>query len=251
MVQPADTSARRAKQPLAGVSASDAVFQCRVRDADQVRNVCHWKLLAFVLKIKCPSLVPCLLRSRRPTTVPGRVVSVNVDAIKGVSGTRAWTHVGVEVCELLPAFADGNASPAVVLKILVGRFCAAFAHLRPNVVLGRISHAMRGIRCLQDLGDSAAARLDAPGSQAGAEDALFGAAVAANSPAKLGSILAFGVEHDEAAETPARHVDESVVRLLAAMIRVSHCRTSQQVGGGQRPDSVGALIGPRHFTTGN
>jgi hypothetical protein len=35
------------------------------------------------------------------------------------------------------------------------------------------------------------------------------------------------------------------------MIRVSHCRTSQQVGGGQRPDSVGALIGPRHFTTGN
>lgn len=80
-------------------------------------------------------MIPTLLRSGCPPTVPRLVVAVVVDAVKRKAGPWAPTHVLKEVLELQPALAYGDAAAAVVLPPRVSASPATLDHVAPCGVL--------------------------------------------------------------------------------------------------------------------
>lgn len=87
------------------------------------------------------SLVALLLASCGPTNVARFVVAVVIDPIKA-HAFRTLAHVGKEVLEFLPTFADKDAPSTPVLKSGMGLPSAALNHRVPNVVLRRIASAV-------------------------------------------------------------------------------------------------------------
>lgn len=74
-----------------------------------------------------------LLCVRRPSTILWCVVTRVVDAVDGVFGRRAWSHVGQKCREIvLPLVADCDALCSVVWIALVGRDETPSFHRRPR-----------------------------------------------------------------------------------------------------------------------
>lgn len=78
-------------------------------------------------------LVSCLLCRVRPLAVLFAVVAVVVNAVNACP-FRALTHIGFEVCELHPSFANGYTSPSVAGVFWQTRVCASANHSQPNAI---------------------------------------------------------------------------------------------------------------------
>lgn len=84
-----------------------------------------------------------LVFSRRPATVFGSVVSVIVDALKGVLISWRVAHVGVEGLERpLPTCTDSDSAASVVSKAGTGGHPASVLHPAPHTVDPALAHAV-------------------------------------------------------------------------------------------------------------
>lgn len=152
-------------------------------------------------------LVSPLFLAGGPSAIAGFVVPVHVDSLDGCSfGTIP--HVGDEVLELLPPFADGDSAPTVVLAGLV---CAPPSHCLPDVV-----NAIAGSPvCLvspREFTPPASTALSVPTGQGSRRHDGLGAAVAGAAPchgrhAAKGHIRA-SLDHGQAPESLSGQVDE-------------------------------------------
>lgn len=87
--------------------------------------------------------VPLLLDRRGPATIVRGIRSIPVFSIKTMFQRWARSHVGEEVLKgVLPAFADDNPAPSVESKIGSSGIETSRFHAMPDVVLGRVPHAV-------------------------------------------------------------------------------------------------------------
>lgn len=113
-----------------------------------------------MLNHNCISPVSNLLSLRGPAAVARLIPFVVVNSVNRVAATWILTHVLRKVGEVLPSFADGYSSCAVVGKRIAFRVFASLAHTTPNVVYRGFAHAVRFIAAFAPgLGKQAPARL--------------------------------------------------------------------------------------------
>ena len=74
-----------------------------------------------------------LLTPSRPPTVAGFVISIVVDAIES-QFRRSFAHVGEEVVKEMPSLTHIDASPAVMLEVLVCGIAASIEHAGPRFI---------------------------------------------------------------------------------------------------------------------
>jgi len=74
-----------------------------------------------------------LFVSWHPSTVARLVIAVVVDTLNRMT-VRARIHVGLEVLEVLPSFADRNSSTSVVVELWMWLVGASTAHVFPSVI---------------------------------------------------------------------------------------------------------------------
>lgn len=86
--------------------------------------------------------VVALLFGRGPAAISLLVVTVVVFSVKLMFGRRASAHVGYEVVEQHPSFANLDASSAVPAVHAGFGICASSFHRAPNAILRRIRLAM-------------------------------------------------------------------------------------------------------------
>src|SRR6188768_1476216 len=92
------------------------------------------------------TLVDTLRLSSGPSTIRRFVRAVVVDAVNRMGLRWFWSHIGVEVSEVAPAFAHGNAPAAVVGEASMVRITTSVEQSGPCGVFGRMPQAMRGLR---------------------------------------------------------------------------------------------------------
>ena len=101
------------------------------------------KAVSFELLFKflrhAGAFVAGLLAPRSPAAVRGFVVAVRVDPVEGQPRLPRWAHVFEEVFKLLPAGANANAPPAVVL---ISSIIAAGPHRYPRAIERVLAHAV-------------------------------------------------------------------------------------------------------------
>jgi hypothetical protein len=119
---------------------------------------------------------------RRPFAVSWFVIPVVIDAIDGVFLGGPFTHIGEEISEVEPAFADLDASAAVPTPLPCFLVQAPLFHAGPGIVGwsgARLAHGGMAMTCLRSpfaLKTSATDRVSA--RQIVADDDDFDAAVA-------------------------------------------------------------------------
>ena len=148
-----------------------------------------------------------LLGGCRPAAVSGLVISVVIDAVKP-HARRRLAHVGEEVLEGEPPFADRNAAGAVIREPSVIRIAASLDHRRPASV-GRGLRASGRMAVFQVPGDELipvkAPAACGASSQIGTVDADFSSAVADAAPSRTALIAG----DDKATKAVAGDIFES------------------------------------------
>lgn len=97
--------------------------------------------------IAIPAMIPVLLTDQRPYHVAGRVTPVVVQPLDAVLIGRSSTYVRNERRETsTPLTTDCDAAPPVVVEPQVSRILAARDDRFPNVILGRVVHAVAANR---------------------------------------------------------------------------------------------------------
>lgn len=88
------------------------------------------------LSVVDPHPVFGLLTRSRPATVFWSVISIVVDAIDGVFGGRAWSHVGQKIQQrFFPTLANANATSTITPIVLARFFVASNFHVTPRDVV--------------------------------------------------------------------------------------------------------------------
>ena len=89
------------------------------------------------------SSVEGLLRWSGPSTVIGSVIPIVVDAVDGVLWRWAIAHICEERLKgFQPSFADRDPSTSVPREVFAGHSRATINHVRPNLKLTGMRHAM-------------------------------------------------------------------------------------------------------------
>lgn len=88
------------------------------------------------------SSISSLLCSGSPTAITGIIVPVVVDSVDGGRYRRAWTHIGEEVLERVPARTDRDSASAIDRIFGVSGIMAPVSYPHPSYVLN-CSHAPR------------------------------------------------------------------------------------------------------------
>src|SRR5882762_4856144 len=128
-----------------------------------------------------PTIERLLFHSRPPTVVRG-VRAVVVLAIQ-CQTERPLAHIGEEVFELKPAFANRDPAPSVARPAFVAHLVAADAHGPPGKPCARSAHPMSGLRGGHPFALKATARLSFTNLQPVSVGDDFAPAVAAAKPA--------------------------------------------------------------------
>jgi hypothetical protein len=84
-----------------------------------------------------------LFLPRCPTTIAEFIVAVIVLAVDRMGGGWEGAHIGIEVFELLPAFANPNAAATIIFILRGGWIPTARKHIAPNFIDRSLAQAMR------------------------------------------------------------------------------------------------------------
>jgi hypothetical protein len=178
------------KQAGRGPSFPQAVHQPGVRHSGTFSRLYDEHLAQWRLDEPINACVAALLRLRFPTAILGRVRALVIDASQR-HARRASSHVCHEVQKIVPAFADLDASSAVVLKTRVVGVITALSHAAPDgVERMAFRHPVRAVT--QDCGFStqASAAATIPAVQTIHTDGFFHPAITSRIdvgiPASLG-----------------------------------------------------------------
>jgi hypothetical protein len=87
------------------------------------------------------SVIELLFRSR-PSTVSRFVISVVVGKAVQCFATRTFTHIGQEIVEIHPSFANIYSAPTVIFRTRMIQIEAALFHRSPTSVGARSDRAM-------------------------------------------------------------------------------------------------------------
>lgn len=151
------------RQGAARVPAfQDAAFQRARFEAEQAFPLRYGVTLPVKLQDAIVAAVVSLRQFARPSAIRRLVMSIRVNAIKGVAG-RAWSHVGDEGREVLrPSLAHPNAATAVVAPC--GQFLIRAARLGcgPRGIFRRARPSVRAMGCRRSFAHQAAATLCVP-----------------------------------------------------------------------------------------
>jgi hypothetical protein len=138
------------------------------------------------------SAVPHIFSSCNPAAVIRGIARVVVDSVKLMGRGWSWPHVSVERFErILPLFAHGYSSCAVVFKACVGFTSTPCSHRCPSVPLGCSVHPVLSRPFLRPLPSNTTARLCIPVFKAHATHNRWVSALAKAIPTWL-SPLVFG-----------------------------------------------------------
>jgi hypothetical protein len=155
-----------------------------------------------------------LLQVRGPAAIAWFVVSAVIDAVEGVETGWPTAHVFQKVFVGNPALAYGDATTAVIWKLLMGFVSTAAKHLRPSAILG----SLLPVAALAVPLTGGAARFSKVYPEAATGFGLTGAklipgydkllsAVTLATPAKLIFVPVFNdFRYNESAETKPGHV---------------------------------------------
>lgn len=130
------------------------------------------------------SFVAGLLFGGRPSAIGRFVMPVAVNSVDRHPGRR-FAHVGQEVLELHPAFANLYASASVVLKTRDARACASVFHSRPNAVRLCAAHLVSGVFCDKKISLATAARDGFPRTKVADNNSRCRAATALANPSLM------------------------------------------------------------------
>lgn len=126
-------------------------------------------------------LVPLLLLLRNPAAILRSVRPVGVHAIQKLP-LGACSHVRVEVSEVPPPVADGDAATSIQVPADVVGVGAAFNHRTPRVPCRRLAHHVAAVQRTDGVSFKAPARSCIPVLQVHVVDHDFLAAVASAAP---------------------------------------------------------------------
>ena len=128
-------------------SALEAVAHNMFHTAKPCRPFSRCQALTVELQKHIPARVVALLSMRGPTAIARLIVAVVIDAINRVALGRPNAHVGDEVFEAVaPSVAYDDASTTVVSEFVCLQWTMAPRYHRvPDVVVGVIRQAMRGV----------------------------------------------------------------------------------------------------------
>lgn len=130
----------------------------RIRNSKNLGPVFRAECLALPCNPDRSSRVGLLFFLRCPNAIGRFVVAAIILAFKAVLGGRSKTHIGKEIAESHPSFANLYAPAAIVRICIVIRIVAATLHAVPSAVFSRLPHAV--LRAgLDRLALKAAARL--------------------------------------------------------------------------------------------
>jgi hypothetical protein len=158
-----------------------------------------------------------------PLAIGGCVIAIVVDALNG-QVFWSWSHIGEEIFKFVPAFANFNASVAIIFVIgCVGIF-AATKHLTPYCVFRRFGPSNCRSVCTNSKSvfftAAAGNRVAVPQFLAGNE--LLGSAVAPTQPSNMAIPSFFGcLQYGQAAEALARNVSEKLLPAAGPLTRVN------------------------------
>lgn len=174
--------------------ADDALVYALRGQADGLGPVPQAFRLAAEREEQVPARVARLFTAGSPAAIAGLVIAVVVDPLdRGLLRRRA--HVGEEVLELQPAFADRDPAAAVIDVRPVDRVTASAQHGEPAAVHRRpLAAGVAAMAVLQELGGGgvllqASARASVPGQQSMAALRDLRAANAHASPVQAVSAL--------------------------------------------------------------
>jgi hypothetical protein len=201
---------------------------------------------SLVLDRAITALVVCLLESRCPPTVVGLVISVWVDPIQAVFRGGLRSHIHKEVLERRPpSLADANSAATVVLKRILARIVAAVSHAGPGFEFGGFGRAMSR----EALFPLTTTTYRFPNHQLAPGNRLF---CSAGTPAEpySGACAASPdpIEHGEATELLAGHINQTVarVRVIApGRTGARGCRILHRCGASNAVDTARLLPAAR------
>lgn len=128
-----------------------------------------------------------------PTTVFGRVRTVDIDSVERVIFERFSSHIGEEVFVTVPAFTNGNSSCSIMSKCGVIGVSAPISHTRPYSIFGGFAPVTSFSVFFIDSGSVTSSVLDAIAStrggfaitESGSKDDTFVATIAAAKPSTI------------------------------------------------------------------
>lgn len=152
-----------------------------------------------------------LLSMGGPSAIVGRISGVVVDAIQCAS-LRAWSHVGKEVLESLPALTNGDTAAPILGIGRVGWIQTAATHLDPCAVFGWPAsvvsrrHSVTSAPSYEQFNREASATSGVSGTKSGPRNKFFRAAFALAKPHNLlvsleKCAIGSAVEHKQSAES--------------------------------------------------
>lgn len=83
-----------------------------------------------------------LLKSGRPPAIFWAIIAIIVNAVNREIGGWARPHIGIELLEDLPLFADFNASATIARIAMILWIFATLSHAPPSKPFGRVDHAV-------------------------------------------------------------------------------------------------------------
>ncbi len=130
--------------------------------------------------------IPCLLRSRGPAAILGRVRTVVVDTIQ-CETLRPAPHIREKLREIIPSFANLNSARAVGCITFYARIVATRFHVCPNRVFRRAPASMSEYTVAGDLRMQTSTGLRKATSQALPSNDYGFPAIASTTPTCIGS----------------------------------------------------------------
>ncbi len=166
-------------------AASQPQFQCARLNAETGLPLRDRHAPAVELYKDVLALVVVLLKACRPTAIVRFIVPVIVDAVDAVLRRRARTHVGIEICEVVPSLTDLDPAPAIVGELVIGGVDAALADATPDAPFGGFCPPMGSEALHRYLAPEAPARTRPPTSNVETRTGYLVSTVAPEQPLRL------------------------------------------------------------------
>lgn len=164
---------------------AEALIQRRERQAAFLRPFCDRQRASAPFDQPVVARIVRLLRWRRPSHVARFVVSMNLDAIKGMALRRTLSDVREKRRKVFhPLVTHLDSAPAVIAPSRVGGVVAAMLRMTPRFVLRCAGHAVRAFSACRHLGVQASATARVACPQLVTRSLMLIAAVALTNPGR-------------------------------------------------------------------